>query len=45
VAFLMAACLHWKCGDQIQGEFQVEEVLAAEIVSEVPPASSTICSF
>jgi hypothetical protein len=25
-AFLIAACLHWKCGDQIQGGFRVEEV-------------------
>jgi hypothetical protein len=31
-AFLMAACLHWKCCDRIQGGFQVEEVLSAEIV-------------
>jgi peptidoglycan/LPS O-acetylase OafA/YrhL len=22
-AFLIAACLHWKCGDQIQGGFRV----------------------
>jgi hypothetical protein len=34
-AFLIAACLHWKCGDRIQGGFQVEEVPAAEIVSEM----------
>jgi hypothetical protein len=33
-AFLVAACLNWKCGDQIQGGLQVEEVPAAEIVSE-----------
>jgi hypothetical protein len=32
-AFLIAACLHWKCCHQIQGGFQVEEVPAAEIVS------------
>jgi hypothetical protein len=29
-AFLIAACLHWKCCDKIQGEFQVEEVPAAQ---------------
>ena len=34
-AFLIAACLHWKCGDRMQGGFQVEEVPAAEIVSEI----------
>jgi len=35
LAFLMAACLHWKCWDQIQGEFQVEEdPAAAEIASQ-----------
>ena len=35
VAFLMAACLHWKCWDQIQGGFQVEEDPAtAEIASQ-----------
>ena len=35
VAFLMAACLHWKCWDQIQGGFQVEEdPAAAEIASQ-----------
>src|SRR5271165_2745595 len=32
-AFLIAACLHWKCRNQIQDEFRVEEVPAAEIVS------------
>jgi hypothetical protein len=31
-AFLIAACLHWKCWDQIQSGFQVEEVPAGEIV-------------
>ena len=25
-AFLIAACLHWKCRNQIQDEFRVEEV-------------------
>ena len=35
VTFLMAACLHWKCWDQIQGGFQVEEdPAAAEIASQ-----------
>jgi hypothetical protein len=44
-AFLIAACLHWKCCDQIQGGFQVEEVPAAEIVSEMQQAAGAICSF
>jgi hypothetical protein len=44
-AFLIAACLHWKCGDQIQGGFQVEEVPATEIVSEMQQAAEAICSF
>ena len=45
-AFLIAACLfHWKCGDQIQGGFQVEEVPAAEIVSEMQQAAGATCSF
>ena len=44
-AFLIAACLHWKCCDQIQGGFQIEEVPAAEIVSEIRQAAEAICSF
>ena len=44
-AFLIAACLHWKCCDQIQGGFQVEEVPAAGIVSEMRRAAEAICSF
>ena len=44
-AFLIAVCLHWKCCDQIQGGFQVEEVPAAEIVSEMRKAANAICSF
>ena len=44
-AFLIAACLHWKCGDQIQGGFRVEEVPAAEIVSQMRQAADAICSF
>ena len=28
-AFLMAGCLHWKCWDQVQRGFQVEEDPAA----------------
>ena len=44
-AFLIAACLHWKSGDQIQSGFQVEEVPAAEIVSEMQQAAEAICSF
>jgi hypothetical protein len=45
VAFLIAAGLHWKSGDQIQSGFQVEEVPAAEIVSEMRQAAEAICSF
>jgi peptidoglycan/LPS O-acetylase OafA/YrhL len=44
-AFLIAACLHWKGGNQIQSGFQVEEVPAAEIVSEMRQAAEAICSF
>ena len=44
-AFLIAACLHWKYGDQIQDGFQVEEVPAAEIASEMRQAAQAICSF
>ena len=44
-AFLIAACLHWKCGDQMEGGFQIEEVPAAEIVSEMQQAAGAICSF
>jgi hypothetical protein len=44
-AFLIAACLHWKCGDQIHGGFRVEEVPAAEIVSKIRQAANAICSF
>jgi hypothetical protein len=44
-AFLIAACLHWKCCDQIQGEFQVEGIPAAEIASEMQQAAGAICSF
>ena len=43
--FLIAACRHWKCCGQIQGGFQVEEVPAAEIVSEMQQAAGAICSF
>jgi hypothetical protein len=45
VAFRIAACLHWKRCDQIQGRFQVEEVPAAEIVSEMRQAVEAVCSF
>ena len=45
VAFLIAACLHWKCCDQIQGRFQLEEGPAAEIVSEMQQAAGAICGF
>ena len=44
-AFLIAACLHWKCCDQIQGGFQAEEAPAAEIVSQMRQAADAICSF
>jgi uncharacterized membrane protein YidH (DUF202 family) len=44
-AFLIAACLHWKRCDQLQSGFQVEEVTAAEIVSEMQQAAGGVCSF
>ena len=44
-AFLITAFLHWKRCDQIQDGFQVEEVPAAEIVSEIRRAAEAICSF
>jgi peptidoglycan/LPS O-acetylase OafA/YrhL len=44
-AFLIAACLHWKCGNKIQDGFRIEEVPAAEIVSEMRQATDAICSF
>ena len=34
-AFLITAFLHWKRCEQIQGGFQVEEVPATQIVSEM----------
>ena len=45
LAFLIAACLHWKYGDQIQRGFQLEEGPAAEIVSKMQQAAGAICSF
>ena len=45
LAFLIAACLHWKYCDQIQGRFQLEEGPAAEIISEMQQAAGAICSF
>ena len=45
VAFLTAACLHWKCCDQIRGQFQVEEVRPAQIISEMRQTAEAICSF
>ena len=45
VAFLIAVCVHWKRCDQIQSGFQVEEVPAAEIVSEMRQAAYAICNF
>jgi len=44
-AFLIAVCLYWKRCDQIQSGFQVEEVPAAEIVSQMRPDAAAICSF
>jgi hypothetical protein len=44
-AFLIAACLHWKCGNKSQDGFRIEEVPAAEIVSEMRQATDAICSF
>jgi hypothetical protein len=44
-AFLIAACLQWKCGDQIQGGFRAEEVPAAEIVAQMRQAAGAISSF
>jgi hypothetical protein len=43
--FLIAACLHWKCGDQVESGFRVEEVPAAKIVSEMRRTGDAICSF
>ena len=45
LAFLIAAFLHWKYCDQIQDRFQLEEVPATEIVSEMPPTGAAIVSF
>jgi hypothetical protein len=43
--FLIAACLHRKCCHQMQREFEVEAVPAAEIVTEMRQATGAICSF
>ena len=43
-AFLIAACLHWKCSVNSE-RISVEEVPAAEIVSEMRQATDAICSF
>ena len=40
--FLIAACLHLK---RFQGGFQLEEVSADEIVSEMQQAAEAMCSF
>ena len=45
VAFLIAACLHWKCGDQIQGGFRLEGIPAVEIASEMRQAADATYSF
>ena len=44
-AFLIAACLHWKSDNKIQDGFRIEEVPAAEIVSEMRQAADAICGF
>jgi uncharacterized membrane protein YidH (DUF202 family) len=43
--FLIAACLHWKRVDQIQGGFLAEEATVVEIASETRQAGNAICSF
>ena len=43
-AFLIAACLHLKRSDHLQG-FQLEEVPADEIVSEMQQVAEAMCSF
>ena len=43
--FLIAASLHWKCSTQTQNEFRVEEVPAAEMVSQMRRDADAICSF
>jgi uncharacterized membrane protein YidH (DUF202 family) len=43
VAFLIAAYLHWKRGDPLQGG--VEEIPTTEIVSEMRRAANAIYSF
>jgi uncharacterized membrane protein YidH (DUF202 family) len=45
VAFLIAACLHWKRCDQIQGGFRLEGIPAVEIASEIRQAADAIYSF
>jgi hypothetical protein len=40
--FLIAACLHLK---RFRGGFQLEEVPADEIVSEMQQAAGAMCSF
>jgi hypothetical protein len=43
--FLIAACMHWKRGDQIQGGFLAEEAPVVETASETRQAGNAICSF
>jgi hypothetical protein len=43
--FLIAACLHWMRGDQIQSGFSAEEAPLGESVSETRQAGNAICSF
>jgi hypothetical protein len=45
VTFLIAACLHWMRGGQIQSGFLAEEAPVGEIVSETRQTGNAICSF
>jgi hypothetical protein len=44
-AFLISACLQWKCGNRIEGEFRVEELPSTEIASEIRQATNATYSF
>ena len=41
-SFLIAVCLQWKRCDQIRGGFQVEEVPAAQTVSEMRQTADAV---
>jgi hypothetical protein len=45
VAFLIAAYLHCKRGDRLQGGVRVEEIPTIEMVSEMRRAANPIYSF